>query len=235
MTSEHRFISSFTSVWREVTPLSDGYWHVENMLVERLYTPIPNRASKEMRGLVNELAFIAFTRIAHTGRDASRTVVLGAVRESIPTAVRYINRITSGDPLSNDLVDDVCVREAGYLAFRLLAYFPVSIGMTIRPQFIGCGALSACEGDIVSRNCLYEVKAGDRGFRVSDIRQLLVYSALAYASNQLTFERVGLFNPRTGMAWSRSVDDVCKAVSGLRASDVLPRLIDHFTTTVVSR
>ena len=235
MTSEHRFISSFTSVWRDVTPLSDGYWHVENMLVERAYIPISNRAPKEMRGLVNELAFIAFSLIVATKRDANRSAVLDAVQESIPAAVKYINRVSSGDAVSNDLVDDVCVREAGHLAFRLLAYFPVAGGLTVRPKFVGCGTLSACEGDVVARNCLYEVKAGDRGFRVSDIRQLLVYSALAYASNKLTFERVGLFNPRTGMAWSRQVDDVCMAVSGLRATDVLPRLIDHFMATSVSR
>lgn len=233
MTSETKFATGFTSVWRDVTPLSDGYWSVENMLTRRVGPPIPNRAPKEVRGAVNELAFIGYTMLANKKKRVARDDVHTTLKEVIPTAVAYINRLSSAELLSEVSIDDVCLREAMQITLRLLNFFPTGTPSLIRPKFKGCGMVNACEGDVISGNHLYEVKAGDRGFRVSDLRQLLVYSALAYASNEVAFTRIGLFNPRTGMTWSKDLDEVCMSISGLRANDVLPRLVDHMQSMSV--
>jgi hypothetical protein len=100
---------------------------------------------------------------------------------------------------------------------------------------MGCGIVNSCEGDVQVGESLYEVKAGDRGFRVSDIRQLLIYAALAYSSDNLSFTKIGLFNPRTGMAWTKSIDEVCIAISGTKANDVLPRVVEHMQTSSIYR
>lgn len=235
MTSETRFASSFTSVWREVTPLSDGYWSIENLLARRVLTPIPNRAPKELRGLVNELAFIVFCDLVKSHGRTTREDVLSSVMRSIPEAVTYINRVSSADEIKIEIVDTVCVREAAHIALRLLSFFPTGAKLTVRPKFAGCGIIPACEGDVLVGDCLYEVKAGDRGFRVADLRQLLVYATLAHASNELSFSRIGLFNPRTGVAWTRTLDEVCRAVSGLLANDVFPRIVEFLTPASASR
>lgn len=234
MTSETKFSTGFTSVWREVTPLSDGYWGVENMLTSRVGPPILNRAPKEIRGAVNELAFICFSILANGRKRIAREAVYSTLREATPIAVAYINRLSAAVPLTEESIDEVCIREAMQITLRLLNFFPSGINTLIRPKFKGCGIVNACEGDVISGDLLYEVKAGDRGFRVSDLRQLLVYSALAYAANDAKFTRIGLFNPRTGMTWSKSLDDVCMAISGLRANDVLPRLVDHMQSLSIS-
>lgn len=235
MTSETKFATSFTSVWREVTPLSDGYWAIENMLTRRVVAPMPNRAPKGVRGAINELAFIGFSKLASQKRRIQREEIFSALKDSISETVGYINRLSPNDLLKEDAIDDVCLREAMQLTLRLLNFFPYGANTQIRPKFKGCGIINACEGDVISGNLLIEVKAGDRGFRVSDLRQLLVYSALAYASSESNFTRIGLFNPRTGMAWSKSLDEVCMSISGLRANDVLPKLVDHMQALTASR
>lgn len=228
MTSETKFSTSFTSVWREVTPLSDGYWAIENMLTRRVAAPISNRAPKRFRGAINELAFISFSKLAkHEKIKIHRDDIFHTLKASIPETVAYINRLSPNDLMHEDAIDDIGLREAMQLTLRLLNFFPYGATTDIRPKFKGCGIINACEGDVISSDLLIEVKAGDRGFRVSDLRQLLVYSALAYASSENRFTRIGLFNPRTGVAWSKSLDEVCISISGLRANDVLPKLVDH--------
>lgn len=234
MTSETKFATGFTSVWREITPLSDGYWVVENMLTRRVISPLLNRAPKGIRGAVNELAFIGFSKLAREGRRIARDEVFTTLKESISTTIDYINRLAPTEILREESIDEVCLREAMQLTLRLLNFFPSGVNTQIRPRFKGCGIVNACEGDVISGNQLFEVKAGDRGFRVSDLRQLLMYSALAYASDELAFSRIGLFNPRTGMAWSKSLDEVCVSISGLRANDVLPKLVDHMQVLTAS-
>ncbi|WP_228121940.1 hypothetical protein [Variovorax paradoxus] len=125
-------------------------------------------------------------------------------------------------------VSATCIQEASAIASNLLDTFPAKPGDVLRPKFLGCGILGAAEGDIISSGCLYEIKAGARAFRISDIRQLLVYSTLAYASGSLEFDRIGLCNPRTGAFWVKSLDSICQSISGLKASDVLSNLARHF-------
>ena len=208
-------------------PLSDGYWAVENLLTRSISEPMHNKAPKEMRGLVNELAFIAFCSAIAVSRTLTRDAIRNAITDAIPSAVGYINRVSSAEPVTVQDVDETCIRESAQLVLRLLSFCPTGTSVKIRPKFSGCGMIAACEGDLIVGDCLYEIKAGDRPFRISDLRQLLTYSALAFASGNLTFNRLGLFNPRTGKVWVRSIDHVCHAVSGQRANDVLSRVVEH--------
>jgi hypothetical protein len=235
MTSETKFASGYSSVWREITPLSDGYWAIENMLTRRVVEPLQNRAPKDMRGLVNELAFIGFSKLANTSSKPSPKQISTTIESEIRTAVDYINRVSFADNIKHENVDSVCINESGLICKRLLDFFPSGTTRIIRPQFMGCGIVNSCEGDVQVGESLYEVKAGDRGFRVSDIRQLLIYAALAYSSDNLSFTKIGLFNPRTGMAWTKSIDEVCIAISGTKANDVLPRVVEHMQTSSIYR
>lgn len=238
MISEHKFVTSFTSVWREVMPLGDSYWRRQNLLLLPTHPKVKNLVAADMRGLVNELAFMAFCKIQSdtcvarsTGKLDSVTTISDAVSSCVPQAVEYINRLAfSSESRAVDLSKD-CATEAHYLTANLLRFFPADGSYELRPKFNGCGVISSCEGDLISDGCLFEVKAGDRSFRIADIRQLLVYAALAYADNTLNFDRIALCNPRTGFLWTKSLDSICYAVSGLRASDVLARLVLHFEST----
>lgn len=235
MISEHQFATHYSSAWRTVAPLADGFWAFENLLVERVAPPLTPRAPKGMRAVINETAFRAFCNLQGVSGVLTRSSVLSAVDAQIFEAIRYVGRFSTAPPLDPSDLDDVCRKEAGNLVLRLLHFFPAYHSTLLRPQFNGCGLLSACEGDLIRGNCLYEVKAGDRAFRIVDLRQLLTYAALAYASESLTFTDIGLFNPRTGVAWRKSLEEVCHAVSGLRLNDMLPILVEQFSGASESR
>jgi hypothetical protein len=188
-----------------------------------------------MRAVVNEAAFRAFCSLHSEPKPVKRGDVLTAIDEQLATSIAYIGRFSAAPPIAATDIDDECRKEAGNLVLRLLHFFPGAIATTLRPVFSGCGLISTCEGDLIEGSCLYEVKAGDRAFRVVDLRQLLTYSALAHAKGDLTFSEIGLFNPRTGVAWRRSLEEVSYALSGLRLSDTLSALVEQFSGASASR
>jgi len=235
MISEHQFAGGYASVWHSVAPLSDGFWQVENRLTARFAPPLASKAPASLRGLVNETAFSAFCELQPAASSIDRATIQAAVDAALPNALAYVNRFVTARSLTVADFDDSCRREAGHLVLRLLHFFLGRPRIQVRPAFSGCGLISACEGDLVVDGCLYEIKAGERGFRVTDLRQLLVYSALAYASRSLGFHKVGLLNPRTGVEWTRTLDDLCTALGGARANDLLPTLVTHFSQVSISR
>lgn len=235
MISEHDFANGYGSLWYNLSPMSDGYWKVENMLVERVFRPIASRSDVRMRGVVNEAAFRAFCTLQADVSLVDRARAMSAVDSNAPAAFDYVGRLATRLRPTHSEFDEHCRRESAHLALRLLYYFRRTESIILRPVFRGCGLLSACEGDLIEGDCLYEIKAGDRAFRISDLRQLLIYSALAYAAGELKFRRIGLLNPRTGSAWVRTLDQVCSAIAGAKAADTLSSLVGTFSAASVSR
>ena len=235
MISEHQFATHYSSTWHAITPLADGFWTIENLMVDRIAPPLSQRAPKGMRAVINETAFRAFCSLHATTRPVARNDVLLAIDNRLAESIAYVGRFSSAPPLDPQDVDDECRKEAENIVHRLLHYFSGKEKTTLRPKFSGCGLISECEGDLIEGSCLYEIKAGDRAFRIADLRQLLTYSALAYAKGDISFTDIGIFNPRTGVAWSKSLEEVCHALSGLRSSDTLSALVEQFSGASSSR
>jgi hypothetical protein len=188
-----------------------------------------------MRAIVNEAAFRTFCDLHLVRNRAGRSDLASAVQHRFQDAIDYVARFSNAPHVVIGDIDDDCRREAGTLALRLLHYFGDSGSTLLRPSFPGCGVLSSCEGDLIQGTCLYEIKAGDRPFRIVDLRQLLVYSALAYAAGRLAFSRVGLLNPRRGVMWHTSLEDVCQSIAGLSMNDTLSALVEQFSGASASR
>lgn len=235
MISEHQFSTHYSSSWHSVAPLSDGFWAIENKRVDRIEAPLPPIAPKGMRAIINEAAFRAFCNVHPIARPIKRSQIVDAVSGSFQDAIDYVARFSNAPQVLLSDIDDPCQREAVALVDRLASHFPENSTAKLRPHFSGCGIISACEGDLIVNGCLYEVKAGDRPFRLLDLKQLLTYAALAYADDALNFTHLGLFNPRTGVTWRRSLDEVCRSISGLRPSDTLSALVEQFSVASVSR
>ena len=233
--SEHQFATHYLSDWHTITPLADGFWSFENLMLTRIVPPLKPMARKDMRAIINETAFRAFCLLQNNSNRIRRTDVLNAIEVELSPSLLYIQRFSPSSHLQTENIDDNFRKEAGNLVFRLLHFFPGSTHTILRPTFSGCGLLSQCEGDVIKGSCLYEVKAGERGFRVVDLRQLLTYTALAYANGTLSFQEIGLFNPRTGLAWKKSLEEVSYSLSGLRLTDTLSALVDRFSGASASR
>ncbi|MGY2271013.1 MULTISPECIES: hypothetical protein [Pseudomonas] len=235
MISEQHFSTNFTSLWHEIIPLADTYWRRENLRVIRQVLPIDNVAPITLRGFLNELAFETFSRARTAGIQPKSELVLSIAKDCIESVAEYILRITKDPRSVLSTLDNLCSQEVFGLARNLMMSFPDNKDFHVRPKFSGCGVVSACEGDLIYKDCLYEIKAGDRGFRVSDVKQLLIYSSLAFSKGELNYSKVGLFNPRNGYYWERTLDRLCVELSGMRASDVLSNIAGSMTQLAISR
>lgn len=235
MISDQSFSSNFTSVWHEIIPLADNYWRRENLKISRNTLPVENLAPVQLRGFLNELAFETFCCARSMDVIPHKNEILEIAGKNIKNVADYIFRITKDKNSINLYLDDICQNEVFELTRNLMLTFPDKRNFISRPKFEGCGLVSACEGDLIYGDCLYEIKAGDRKFRVGDIKQLLIYSSMAFAKGDLKFSKIGLFNPRNGYLWSRSLDVLCIELSGTRESDVLANVVKSMTHLAVSR
>jgi len=99
--------------------------------------------------------------------------------------------------------------------------FPVKFG----PHFLGCGIVDSSEGDVLMGECLYEFKAGDRSFRTSDLRQLLTYCALNFASHQFKITSIGAVNPRHGTFFALDIETVAFEMSNKSPIELLSEIV----------
>ena len=233
--SEVDFATNYKSHWRSLTPSMEQYVRRCNLdKYDRIYAPLPSLSGPERRGLINETAFRLYTSILRVGREKSLRDK-AVISNSFRAAVSYI--YGSHDISVSDL-DSVERREVVVLAGRMEVFFlGRSNGTSIiaSPLFKGSGIVDACHGDIlIGGGSIWEIKAGDRQLRSIDFRQLTVYSALHYASTNVVPARIGVFNPRTGIALQTDMDTYCMAVSGLAPAELLYRLIALFSGHMVS-
>ena len=117
------------------------------------------------------------------------------------------------------------IQFAQRLAIRLLAWASKLPGVIeIQPKLPGTGIIDHCHPDLICGTELIEVKMSRTLFRLPDLQQLLVYSALAWLGTDRQIERVTLTNPMLGVAWSFELRSLIREISGLST----PRFFDQF-------
>lgn len=220
-------------------PMGDRYWRNQNLYLESFGVPYKGSGKKDIRGTINELAFMVFCKLSEDDLQPDLDLATALAGSFAGEAIQYTSRFTRRKTNKRPSMSDASLGEAAFLAVNQLRFFKyshfVNSSYVTRPKFGGCGILASCEGDVLTNDTLFEVKAGERTFRITDLRQLLTYSALAHASGALTFSKIGLLNPRTGTFWIRDLDVVCRATSGLRSSDVFEALVNAVTQPLTSR
>lgn len=212
--------------------MSDHYWRTQNLMLHRFAEPMEGPSDRVSRGVVNELAFEVFCDLNKHAIPLSSNQLEILTKHKLPAVLKFSARFHDHFNLTESNFDVRLVNESIMLSQRLADYFskfePQEI-CAYRPLFSGCGLLRACEGDLLVGKTLYEVKAGNRNFRVVDVRQLLTYVALNRAQGNATIDHIALLNPRTGKYWIKSIDTVCLAISGKNSVEMLDDLIEHFS------
>lgn len=224
MISERQLVRNYPSFWKSTTPMADVFWRAQNLQAERYWEPITSHGRKESRAFINELAFEAFAQSVSVGANVTRTLLKDFALEGSERVAKYLSRFTDHSSQDTEPLTDTDLAEIVSLALRLNEFFRSHLRgghLTLRPRFFGCGCLMAAEGDVLINQTLYEVKAGDRSFRVPDLRQLLVYCALNRAKPIAEISSIALLNPRVGLYWSFDLDACARAVSGRSAPDLL--------------
>jgi hypothetical protein len=183
-------------------------------------------APASTHGLVSELAFRMFVASSQAKRpvdDLSSDQIRACVEAATShiREMRQLSRTPVPDPRPNEIA------EATLLGKRHTLFFTRADELILMPTFPGCGWLMECSGDVISGSMLYEVKAGQRGFRSLDIRQTLIYCALNFAAKQHDIASVCLVNPRLGVFVQEDLEELCLNLAGAPAVEVLASIVEH--------
>lgn len=103
------------------------------------------------------------------------------------------------------------------------------------PTFPGCGYLDASAGDLIIGTTLFEVKAGDRLFRSTDLRQLVTYCAINFAGGPYEIKSAGCVNPRRGTYFTLELDVLSQEMSGKPAVEFFSDIIYYLSSSGTSR
>jgi hypothetical protein len=233
MISERKFSNSYSSFWNQLLPTADSFVRYLNLASERFTVPLDSSlpVNRDKRAVINELAFRVFKEKVNSNTISSSKIM------SLEQDVRsYIERLVPNIKKITALSKDELI-ETDKIAKSLLVYFDNHdfTAIIFWPLLKGCGQLDACKADLIYKNKLIEVKAGDRHFRITDLRQIIIYLALNFYSKQYQLVDVALVNPRTGKEFECSIDDLIESCSGKKSVDVFSDVIDFVSTEVWSK
>jgi hypothetical protein len=160
------------------------------------------------------------------------------VDEEARKLAKYASQFKGGSKKHKERINDAEKKEAIVLMRRLNDFFAKkhsNIQLILSPIFPGCGKIDDCEGDVLVSTVLYEIKAGDRNFRLIDIKQVLTYCALNYAVQRYKIEKIGLINPRKGVFFLQPLDQLARGLAGTTPSQILSDIMDFISQSFSSR
>lgn len=239
MISVTRLSSSFTSFWQELLPTGDAFVRRMNLDKQRFCVPLDSKVQAARRALVNEMGFQMFKLSLGSGfsLDQTRytTEELTQIYLQAWRSLQMSHWFRDSD--ASDL-DEIERAETVEIARRLRHFFR-ELHSGKAPQlsvvFPGCGFVDNSEGDVLIEQTLYEIKAGDRSFRLIDIRQVLVYLAMNQSANYYDINKVGFLNPRLGVCYSLDVEELVVRVAGTSSVELFSDIVYFVSGSGVSR
>ncbi len=228
------FSSSYNAFWSETTPMLEHFIRRMNLeYLERITVPMEG-AKTVRRAVVAEYSFSIFAeKLADTENSRSDSERADIAWNETKHRLRPF--LGQGVDLEKPLEANE-LAEVSEIVKRLLSFFRGGRHpLVVRPLFKGCGFIDASEGDVLTKSTLYEVKTVDRSFRGTDVRQLLTYAALNSSSREADIPCIGLINPRRGVAFEMSVDELCLDISGRPAEELFSLVIQAFSSGEISR
>lgn len=227
MITEKHFVHSYSSFWKDLLPMENEYIRLINSSAELVFDELVCRTDPAHRGLINELASLIYAESVFRDMQVLDVSLLN-VDELERRAIQHVKQMRQFNRTGPGRLDAEERQEACDLAVRIstcVRYIGPKRIRVIVP-LPGCGRVDGCSADMVLDDALVEMKCGQRHFRSVDMRQLLVYAALNYASKSMDIDKLILVNPRCGTLHREPVEIVCRRLSGSSAADVLGQIVD---------
>lgn len=232
MASERQLIRGYRSWWTRWTPGLDA-----NLMMRILHqqappfgqvmtweSPVFSDLPPRDSDLVAESAFGIFA-CAVEAKVAVELIPQDQVLLAVQGATNRILLLRGTGRSLEGMMTPEHIQFAKHLAIRLLTWTSRLTGkLEIQPILPGTGIVDHCHPDLICDSELIEVKMSRTIFRLPDIKQLLVYSALTWLGTGRQIERVTLTNPMLGVAWSFELRALIREISGLSS----PRFFDQF-------
>ncbi len=219
MISEKTFARGYSSFWTQNTPwLTDYVSFLNKGSIERMFKPMVSLDETKYRSINNSAAFIDFKQ-----KRIGEELELSKIIEITSDNLKHLPR----NGLETYILDEVNNSTIKEQSKRLISTYSGK-KLIFEPQFGGCGIIANCQGDLLYENVLCEIKAGERNIQSSDIKQLLVYCALNWLSDEkIEIEKIEIFNPRQGIYWNSTLINLMENISTLPMEDFFEE-IGHF-------
>ncbi len=208
----------------------------QNFMLERFVDRLNSMAPASQRGLVGELAFLAFCHARRAGLADATDADEAMISKLVDAAYDHVASMRAYTRRPPPRPDETGVAEALDLANRIGAFCAHVSGtqLVLEPRFAGCGWLSASCGDLIVRdtNMLVEIKTGGLKFRGIDYRQTLTYCALNFAEKLHDIDEVCLVNARLGVYGRLSLEELCQRTAGRSSIELLSDIVDYVSEPV---
>jgi hypothetical protein len=230
MTSEKHLALFHTAFWNTLLPLEESYMRTHNLTLREFTSPLASSEPSDQHGIINEVAFRIFATACVAG-DTSVNLSEQSILNCSVDAYQHIRRQRQFSRAPIVPISDGGTREAVKLATRLMDFFTASGKATLKPRplFTGCGWVDEAEGDVLADTNLCEIKAGDRRFRGTDLRQILVYAALNFSAKTYQIDAFTLINPRLGVYFEDDLESMARKTSGASSSQILGELVYYIS------
>ena len=226
MLSEREFLRVFPEPWAHWTPgLGPAFLarlRPQGPLqgcVQQWAEPLVPRTPAAHNDLVAEIAFGWFSRAqAHGSPVAGLDPAL--VQNEVGDAIERLSQLRRNASFTGHEVTEAHVFDARELASRLQSHL-ASCGADLRVHCTlkGVGLLADCHPDIIQGDTLIEVKMSKASFRSADLRQILIYAAMAYW-NGVAIRELALVNPRLGLSWRFNLQALILDVADCRPAQL---------------
>jgi hypothetical protein len=220
--------------------MAEEYLRTRNRALNEYAVPVEAVVAPESRGVVNELGYRIFIKSMEL-RRSPEFVPSELSERSYEETLEYIRNLTQPERFEVPPLQEA-ISEATTLATNLAVFFSHANRRTryrfreqsiiAAPVFSGCGWIEECAGDLLGSKVLFEVKAGDRNFRSIDLRQVLTYCALNFASKQYDIRHVCLVNPRLAVFLGESLERLCQEVAGRTSAEVLGDIVQYVSDPI---
>ncbi|MFW1642549.1 hypothetical protein [Acinetobacter guillouiae] len=205
MISEVTFSKHYTSFWNSVLINSRNYVRLINgSLVQNIHKPLLT-SNSGYTAYINEVAFELFSSSLNKGNlnfehgDITNACSKAGIKIRL-FATQYQN---VNFPQYEDIETEVL------FIVRSLYNQYSRTNPQIKVTFRGLGLLNSTEIDLSYNKILVEVKSGDRKFKITDIRQILIYlTQNHFSKDSLDIKYIELFNPRMGILFSTDVESM---------------------------
>lgn len=219
MISEKTFARGYSSFWTQNTPwLVDYVSFLNKGSIERIFKPLDSLDEAKHRSINNSAAFIDFKQ-KRIGEELDLLKIISIATDNLKHLPRNGLDTYIFDEINNTIIKEQSKRLTSTYSRKELIF---------DPQFKGCGIIANCQGDLLYEDVLCEIKAGERNIQSSDIKQLLVYCALNWLSDEkIKINKIEIFNPRQGIYWNSTLKNLMDNISTLPMEDLFEE-IGHF-------
>lgn len=221
---------NYPSIWKKIFPFLSRLVKKCNLQKEIFEGEMILNSNPKRRALINETGFCFYKKMIEIRVNKAKFLSGEDISSICKNVFVYIKKLDCNSTELEQLNNEE-ILEASKIADNIYFYFnyyELDKTIELSPDFFGCGLIANCAGDIIVGETLYEIKAGERDFRISDIKQLLIYLTLNYSSHHRNISCLGLLNPRLNNFIVLPVKDAIEIASGQSTLDCFNELIDFF-------